>query len=149
MGIAFLLPLFTAQYSGGPSSHLVRDEWRYLGHGFDLDQNLKYSLKNAPLSSGERERIYRVIDGKTIHDSFANESRNEEREVVLNARVGLIALAEDGSQQLVVRGSQQFCGASANCSIWIFVRHHAQAQLVLTTGGQHVHHQAKCYPRLS
>ena len=53
----------------------------------------------------------------------------------MSARVGLISLAEDGSQQIVVRGPALTCGHSWNCSIWILAREKGGLRLILRTGG--------------
>jgi hypothetical protein len=126
--IVFLSPLIL------PAQH-VRDDWAYLEHRFDLETQLDHSLADAPLTAAERAQIYKLIDDKTIHDSFGDSEREEERKAVLGARVGSISLAEDGSRQIVVRGPKQFCGATMNCSIWIYVRHKGQLRLALSTGG--------------
>ena len=111
-----------------------REEWKQ--KVFDLDARLTYSLANAPLTDAERSQIIEVIDDKTIHDSFSSAEREKEREAVLRARVGWIMLAGTGSEQLVVRGtSPLFCGATGNCSFWIFARESERLRLLLRTGG--------------
>ncbi|HWE00707.1 MAG TPA: hypothetical protein VG345_16765, partial [Bryobacteraceae bacterium] len=60
----------------------VRDDWRYVGHGFDLEAHLIYSLQDAPLNGKDREQLYRLIDDKTIHDSYTDAERGEERRTV-------------------------------------------------------------------
>jgi hypothetical protein len=112
-----------------------RDDWKQLRSSFDLKAHLTHSLTDAPLTRRERARIYEVIDNKAIHDSFTDEQRVEEQQTVMSARVGSIVLAEDGSQQVLVQGPASFCGASGNCSIWIFTRHRGKLQLVLEGGG--------------
>jgi hypothetical protein len=117
------------------SAQGARDEWKQLGKPFDLEAHLTHSLSNAPLTAAERSQIYRLIDDKTIHDSFTDEQRGKERETVLSARVGLIMLADHGSEQVVVQGPALFCGANGNCSIRIFTRESGRLRLVLETGG--------------
>jgi len=112
-----------------------RDDWKYLRSSFDLEAHLTHSLADAPLAREEREQIYRLIDDKTIHDSFTDQQQDEERKTVLSARVGSIGLADDGSQQVLVQGPAMFCGASGNCSLWIFTRHRGKLQLILAGGG--------------
>lgn len=102
---------------------------------FDLEAHLTHSLSNAPLTDAERGQIYRLIDDKTIHDSFTDEQRDKERETVLSSRVGSIMLADHGKEQVVVQGPAIFCGAHGNCSIWIFTRESGRLRLVLETGG--------------
>lgn len=119
----------------GRAAQNTRDDWRYLTHSFDLNAHLTDSLADAPLTSEERAQIYKLIDDKTIHDSFTDNRRDEERETVLSARIGSITLAQDGSKQVIVQGPEQFCGATGNCSIWIFVRSRGRLKLVLATGG--------------
>ncbi|MBZ5666412.1 MAG: DUF4352 domain-containing protein [Acidobacteriia bacterium] len=96
------------------ASEKGREDWKQLAtHSyFDLT-HLPNSLADAPLTSGERAQIHKVTND-------------------LSARVGSIALAEDGSQQILV----QSCGDAPNCDIWIFIRHNGQLQLVLETGGE-------------
>ncbi len=50
--------------------------------------------------------------------------------------VGSIALARNRSDEIVVRGTKEFCGATGNCSRWIFVRKNGQLRLALATIGQ-------------
>jgi hypothetical protein len=71
------------------------------------------------------------------HDS-STDSQREEQETMRSARVGFIGLADDSSQQILVKGpeSPDFCGASGNCPIWIFIRRSGRLQLALETGGQ-------------
>jgi hypothetical protein len=117
------------------SQSRVRDDWRYVGHGFDLEAHLTRSLRDAPLKEKDRQQIYRMIDDKTIHDSYAANERDEERRTVFSSRVGFVSLAEHDAYQMIVRGPQKFCGATGNCSIYIFVRHEGEWQLALETGG--------------
>jgi hypothetical protein len=110
-----------------------REEWKQ--KAFDLDAHLTYSLANAPLADAERNQIIEAMDDKTIHDSFSNAERDKEREAILRARVGWIMLADTGSEQLVVRGTFPLCGATGNCSVWIFARESERLRLLLRTGG--------------
>ena len=112
-----------------------RDDWKQGPPFTTLQQVLKYSLADAPLSGGERAEIYGVIDDKTIHESFTDQERGKERETVLSSRVGFIALAADGSRQILVQGPPLFCGATGNCSLWFFVRDHGRLRLALDAGG--------------
>lgn len=120
---------------GVTAAQSSRDDWKQLRNSFDLEAHLTHSLADAPLASKERAQIYRLIDNKTIHDSFTDGQRDEERKSVMSARVGSIVLAEDGRQQVLVQGPRLFCGANYNCSIWVFIRHREQLQLALETGG--------------
>lgn len=120
---------------GVAATQSSRDDWKQLRSSFDLKAHLTHSLADAPLTSRERAQIYRLIDNKTVHDSFTDEQRDEERKTVLSARVGSIVLAEDGSQQVLVQGPALFCGANYNCSIWIFIRQRGQLHLALEAGG--------------
>ena len=99
-----------------------------------VDAKLNYSLADAPLTSKERDQIYRLIDEETVHDSFTDKQRAEERETVMSSRVGLIGLAEDGSPQLLARGPTLFCG-TGGCPYWVFIRQHGELQLVLEAFG--------------
>jgi hypothetical protein len=116
------------------SAQGVRDEWRQLG-SFDLEAHLSSSLANGNLSDQERSHIYRLIDDKTIHESFTDDQRDKERETVLSARVGLISLTDGQSQQIIVRGPAITCGHSWNCSIWILTRDKGKLRPILRTSG--------------
>ncbi len=130
---AFLTAALSALIAAAQSP---RDDWKYFEHPFDLEGHLDHSLADAPLTREERAQIYRMVDDKTIHDSFGDDQRGKERETVLSARVGLIPLGPGGSSQIVVQGPQMFCGAAGgNCSIWILVRRQGKLQPALTTGG--------------
>ena len=136
MRIIPLLCLLTAVGGGVAAAQALRDDWKQLdSSSLDRKVHLDHSLADAPLTNGERAQIYQVIDDKTIHDSFTDGQRDDERKTVMSARVGSIALAEDGSQQVLVQGPALFCGANGNCSIWIFVRRHGHLRLALATGG--------------
>ncbi len=128
------MPCFLAFLWGGiVMAQNSRDDWKRQGSSFDLEVHLTHSLADAPLPGKEQAQIYRVIDNKTIHNSFTDSQREEEQETVMSARVGSIGLAEDGSQQVMVQGPALFCGAGGNCPVWIFVRHNGQLQLALET----------------
>jgi hypothetical protein len=121
--------------SGKVAAQSPRDDWKELNTSFDLKAHLTHSLGEAPLTSRQRAEVYRLIDNKNVHDSFTDEQRDKEQKTVMSARLGSIALAEDGSQQILVQGPAQFCGANYNCSLWIFIRHRGHLQLALETGG--------------
>ena len=113
----------------------VRDDWSRLKDRVDFDLRLDHSLEDAPLTPEERVQIYTHIDGKSVHDSFRDDQREEERRVVLSTRVGLIALAHNEAKQSLVRGPQQFCGGTGNCPLWIFIRQRGKARLILDEEG--------------
>ena len=113
------------------SSRYDWKQWSVL----DLDKLLTYTLQDTPLTNSERQQIYKQIDNEYVHDSFTDAQRDEEREAVMSARVGSIALADDGSQQVLVQGPRFFCGATGNCSYWVFIRQNGQLRLVLAAGG--------------
>jgi hypothetical protein len=106
-----------------------RDSWK-----LKTSAQTPYSLANAPLSSGERAQIYRVVDGATAQYSVRDAQSNKQREAVMSSLVGLIGLALDGSEQVLVRGPNSFCGHSGNCPVWVFVRDGARLRLVLAAG---------------
>jgi len=113
-----------------------RDDWQHLRSLADLAAHLNHSLADAPLTAEDRAQIYDVIDDKFIHDRFRDDQREEERRAVLSARVGSVVLAEDGSQQILVRGPEISCGAAGgNCPIRIFVRQRGKLRPVLETEG--------------
>jgi hypothetical protein len=134
MGVQGRLIILYALWGNMLSAQGVRDEWRQLG-SFDLEAYLSSSLANAHLSDQERSQIYSLIDDKTIHDSFTDEQRDKERETLLSARVGLISLTDDQSQQIIVRGPASTCGHAWNCSIWILTRDKRGLRPILRTAG--------------
>jgi hypothetical protein len=134
MGVQLRLFILYALAWNMLSGQGVRDEWRQLG-SFDLEAHLSSSLANANLSDQERRQIYRLIDDKTIHDSFTDDQRDKERETVLSARVGLISLTDGQSEQIVVRGPDITCGHSWNCSMLILTRDKGGLNPILRTGG--------------
>lgn len=107
---------------GSSTAQHPRDSWKL--KPFDLESHLSHSLTDAPLSRSEREQIYSVLD--SVGDA----------ETILSFQFGSIALANDGSQQILVRGTGPFCGATGNCSMWILVRKAGQLRLGLRTLGQ-------------
>lgn len=139
-----LICLLAVLCGGVAAAQSSRDDWK-LRSSFDLDAHLTHSLADAPLTSKEREQIYRLIDNQTVHDSFTDEQRDEERRTVMSARVGSIVLAEDGSRQVLVQGPTLFCGANGNCGYWIFIRHRGQLQLALAAGGAFIVRNTSSY----
>ena len=126
--------------SGVAAAQGLRDDWR-LGSTYPVNANLVYSLANAPLTTKERQQIYRLLDNETVHDSFTDAQRDEERETVMDARIGFIEfieLAEGGGQQVLVQGPSLFCGASGNCRYLVFTRQRERLRLVLDAGGDFV-----------
>jgi hypothetical protein len=99
-----------------------RDSWKI--KPFDLKAQLNHSLGDAPLTSNEREQILR-----SINDSG-------QREAATDFLVGSITLAKNQSDEIVVRGTKEFCGAPGNCSMWLFVRKGGQLRIALATIGQ-------------
>jgi hypothetical protein len=115
-----------------PRKAAERDDWKQ--PSLDLSTHLTDTLADAPVTSGERAQIFRVIE-----DFAISEKQKEEPETLMSARVGSIGLAEDGSQQILVQGPYAaFCGASGNCPMWIFIRHSGQMSLALETFGNAV-----------
>lgn len=112
-----------------------REGWQQLKNRVDFERYLDHSLEDAPLTAEERAQIYTLIDGSSIHDSFRDDQREEERRVVLSTRVGLIALAQNDSKQILVRGPLQFCGGTGNCGLWVFMRQPGKARLILEEVG--------------
>jgi len=129
-----IMSLLTVLCGGVAAAQSSRDDWKS-GSAYDVNANLIYSLADAPLTSKEREQIYRLIDNQDVHDSFTDAQRDEERKTILSSHVGSIALADDGSRQILVQGPTLFCGATGNCSYWIFIRHRGQLRLVLDAAG--------------
>lgn len=126
-----LLIILSGGAAAGQSS---RDDWKP-GSTRDVDGKLVHSLANAPLSAKERIEIYRLLDNPTVHDSFTDAQRADERETVMGARVGFIQLADNGGQQVLVQGPRMFCGASGNCRYLLFIRQGERLRLVLDAGG--------------
>jgi hypothetical protein len=123
--------------SGVAAAQGLRDDWR-LGSTYPVNANLVYSLANAPLTTKERQQIYRLLDNETVHDSFTDAQREEERATVMDARIGFIELAEGGGQQVLVQGPSLFCGASGNCRYLVFTRQRERLRLVLDAEGDFV-----------
>jgi hypothetical protein len=120
-------------FCGVVAAQNPRDDWKQQS-SFDLESHLTHSLADAPFTSRDRAQVYRVIDNKTIHDSFTDSQRKEEQESVMSSRVGSIGIAQDSSHQILVQGPKLFCGAGGNCPIWIFIRRGGQLQLALEAG---------------
>ncbi len=129
-----LLIVLSGGVAAGQNS---RDDWKP-GSTCHVNANLVYSLANAPLTTEERQQIYRLLDNETVHDSFTDAQRDEERETVMDARIGFIELAEGGGQQVLVQGPRLFCGASGNCRHLVFTRQRERLRLVLDAGGDFV-----------
>jgi hypothetical protein len=85
-----LMCLLAILCGGVAAAQSSRDDWKQLRSSFDLKAHLTHSLADAPLTSRERAQIYRLIDNKTVHDSFTDEQRDKERKTVMSARVGSI-----------------------------------------------------------
>jgi hypothetical protein len=124
--------------SGGVAvAQSSRDDWKP-GSTYRVSAKLVYSLANAPLTTVERQQIYRLLDNETVHDSFTDAQRDQERETVMDARIGFIELAEGGGQQVLVQGPSLFCGASGNCRYLVFIRQRERLRPVLDAGGDFV-----------
>lgn len=136
MRSSVLGPLMLALMAVGVVAQESRDVWLHLRNAVDLEQRLVHSLGDVPVNAEERAQIYTLIDDKSIHESFRDDQREEERKVVLSTRIGLIRLAQNGSQQILVRGPLQFCGGTGNCPIWILMRHRGKARLILADEGK-------------
>ena len=113
----------------------VRDDWKQLQTPFDLTAHLTHSLADAHLSVEDRAKIYHAVDDEMIHDALPKSQRRDERKIVMSSRVGSIVLADDGSEQILVKGPELVCGANGNCLMWIFVRRRGGLQLALRMSG--------------
>src|ERR1700733_5465843 len=99
--------ILTILLCGSPAAaQYPRDSWKL--KPFARETHLTHTLADAPLKSNEREQIYRVLD-QNVNDSFSDPDREEQRKAVMSFRVGIIALAQNGSQQILVRGTKDFC----------------------------------------
>ena len=125
--------LLTAVLCQGPATaQHSHDSWKQ--KSFDSG-SLNHSLADVPLSGSERAQIFRVIDERGVKTSmFTDVEKDKERKTVMGARVGSIALAQNGSRQIVVEGPSLLCGA-ANCPIWIFSRRDGHLHLALDGDG--------------
>ena len=126
--------LLMALSGGVAAAQSSRDDWKP-GSTHRVNAKLIYSLANAPLTTIERQQVYRLLDNDTVHDSFTDAQRDQERETVMDARIGFIELAEVGGQQVLVQGPSLFCGASGNCRYLVFIRQRERLRLVLDAGG--------------
>jgi len=90
VGFALVLLAFSQAVALAQASTPVRDDWRHMSESLNHCKLLEYSLQEAPLSMGERDRIYKTLL-KDLRQSFID--RKEEHETVLRAPVGLISLA--------------------------------------------------------
>jgi hypothetical protein len=75
-------------------------------------------LADLPITPAERSAISAVIDGEA------------QRGAALSARAFLV------DHQIVVRGTRDFCGATGNCTFWIFQRNSGKPKLVLASEAQ-------------
>jgi hypothetical protein len=126
----FMLVVFL--FTSVAAAQLHHNSWKL--KPLQLEPHLTHTLADAPLSSTERDQIYRVIDNKGIHESFTDQQREQERETVMSSRVGTIVLARNGSDQVFVEGPPQLCGARTQC-IRIFVHQGDQLRLVFDSWG--------------
>ncbi len=104
----------------------------------DMDLELlvmEHTLADAPITKQERDSIYSLIDTPSIHDGYDNEHRDQERTDVLSAHVGLVSLAQDGKQQILVRWPPMLCGATGNCDFAIFERQRGTPKLIMLSEG--------------
>jgi hypothetical protein len=116
------LPILVLCSSGLMGQH-PRDGWKI--KPLDFRSHLTHTVADAALTSDEQEQIRRSIN------SFSDQPVDDK-----DFLVGSIALARIRSDEIVVRGTKEFCGATGNCSIWIFVRKGGQLRLALATEGQ-------------
>jgi hypothetical protein len=84
-----------------------------------IEAPLRYSLANAPLDHREREEIFKRIDEFAGH--AARETKPERVELIMNSQLRFIGLGDTGSEQLLVRVPDRWCG-SGGCSFWVFLR---------------------------
>jgi hypothetical protein len=112
------LILATLLFAAVAAGQHRRDSWKL--KPVDLDARTNPTLADAPLTDTERARIFQAIE-KEQGEPSSRSDREEQRQAIMNFLVAPISLAQDGSKQIVVRGSKDYCGATGNCSMWIFV----------------------------
>ena len=111
------------------SAQHPRDSWKL--RPIDLDAHLEHTLADAPLSSADRARLYRLIDDdERMHGSFSDSQPDEERKMIMSTRIGSIVLADSGSKQILAAGPDD-CNGAANQCIRIFVRQRGRLLLAL------------------
>lgn len=90
-----------------------------------IEAPLRYSLANAPLDHGEREEIFKRIDQLAAH--AVREQKAERDATIMNSQLRFIGLGDTGSEQLLVRVPDRWCG-SGGCSLWVFLRQAGRLQ---------------------
>jgi len=134
-GMIALLPVLLLLCGGSAAGQEPRDDWKLEALSTDLLRHLPHSLEGAPLTSQEREEIYRQIDADLrASDLLAGQPPEQERETVMGAAVGTVHLAEDGSEQVLVRAPRAVCG-NGGCPVWLFVSERGKLRAVLASGG--------------
>lgn len=75
VGLVFLLAVL---FLGRAASQRSREDWKQASI-FDVDAHLNHTLRDAPLTPGERQQIYRLVDSPIVHDTYTDAQREEER----------------------------------------------------------------------
>ena len=110
--------------------------------------NFKWQSENTKADANSRRRVdfdEQVRDLSLseqaqirglIHPDFSglDTSAEDERKIVLNMDAGEISLSAGRKKALFVQPSESswFCGATGNCSIWLFVRDSGHLRQVLS-----------------
>jgi hypothetical protein len=121
----------------GPTnaSQIAHDHWKLTALSDDLFWEVRYSLADALVNKKEQQEIYRQVDAGLRSDGLVDDERpDQEREIVMGSRVGLIQLARKGKEQILVLGARVVCG-NGGCPLWIFVRRRGTVRLVLRADG--------------
>ena len=92
------------------------------------------NLEVKDLSQSEQVQICDAIVKQWHAEGTSDTSVANERKIILNMDTTDIRLSVVRSKQLLVQANQSsgFCGATGNCSIWVFVREHGSLRLVLS-----------------
>lgn len=111
----------------------LRDDWQHLRDDLNFYSQLNHSLADMSLSARERAQIRGAIEHER---DYPGNQREEMRKMILGSRAGAIKPTRGSGQLILVRGAEQFCGATGNCSFWLFIRQGGNDRLILSGEGQ-------------
>jgi hypothetical protein len=120
---------------GESHGQTARDAWKYKHDDAGVIGEPELDKQVSDLSQHEQLEIWQALDEKWL--KAPGTARIDEKRKLLIMDAGDISLSTRGEKQLLVRanGESGLCGATGNCSIWLFVREREHLRLVLSGEG--------------
>jgi hypothetical protein len=140
--VTIIFTLFFAAAMGQTNSQIITTGGQLLWsqsqvHEHEYDQTIRRSTK---LASGEKASLVETLSAqiRPIKGDLNISSEREVQKVVMDTRIELIDLNQDGITEVIAQatGINEGCGATGNCRLWVFQKTPNGFEKLLDTWGK-------------